>query len=91
MVRGGGACCRRSCPRFLNVPPSAIAAEEERLMDVTKVVQFYPSTSVLDGPGLGRAPALFLATNDAQYLGDAQVRRSQIKQRPQLWLRGRPS
>jgi hypothetical protein len=73
----GGSSGRRllqaELPPFLNVPNSALAGQQQMLIPAEVNVKFYPSTSVLDDVAWAGA-ALFLATGEEEFLGEAQVR-----------------
>jgi hypothetical protein len=58
---------------FLNLPQNVLANQQQRLVNTTVPVKFYPSTSVLDDLSWAGV-ALFIATGKEQFLGDAQVR-----------------
>jgi hypothetical protein len=62
------------------VPDSALAGQQQMLIPTEVNVKFYPSTSVLDDVAWAGA-ALFLATGEEEFLGEAQVRGSRTCRR----------
>lgn len=62
---------------FLNLPQNVLAQQQQKLVQTTVPVDFYPSHTVLDDLSWAGV-ALFLATGQERYLGDAQVRRKVV-------------